>query len=89
MQQSSLLEIASFGVNINNYPLNAGYSSIYTFKMTNPNITANSLKIKLPNSINQGKDSLNCRFENWNTSKNYFTLLTNKEINNIPCSMSK
>jgi hypothetical protein len=78
LQQSSLYTATSFGVSIANYPLNADYASIYTFKMTNPKITANSLKIIFPTEITQGTGSLTCRFENWNTSKNYFTLLVNK-----------
>lgn len=88
LQQSTLSTTSSFGVTLANYPYNINYQAIYTFKMTNPNITSNSLKINFPSEITQGKDSIICRYENWNTSKDYFTLLLNQQTNSLPCSMS-
>lgn len=82
MKQLTKMEIL-----IQNYPYNRNYESLYIFKLTNPKISANSLRIEVPSVITQGPNGISCDSELSSTSKDYFMFLTLKNVTVLTCSM--
>ena len=73
---------------VQNYPYNRNYESLYTFKMTNPKILANSLRIEVPSTILSGPNGITCNSEQSSTNKDYFSFLSLLNTTELSCSMS-
>ena len=68
--------------------LNRFFPSIYTFALTNVNISVPILQIDVPASIRAAKSGISCNFRTWNPSDNYFNLLIDSRSNALQCEFA-
>ncbi len=88
IDDSTVKTLTKMEIQVQNYPYNRNYESLYTFKITNPKLKANSLRIEVPTVIVQGPNGITCNSELSSTSKDYFTFLTLLNTTSLACSMS-
>lgn len=88
IEDASVKQLTKMEIQVQNYPYNRNYESLYTFKITNPKLSANSIRIEVPALITQGPNGITCNSELSSTVKDYFTFLTLKNTTELGCSMN-